>query len=775
MVQSLKKWLMYTFTNTQTRLVLFLTVSVCIIIMGVSVTSYYTSKSVLQSELSEPQHQMLQISMNLIDDYIVKTDQIAIAVALHPNIYTFLTSENQNSYSNISGIYEFFSTLIGNTPHIESIYVYDLERGSFVAEPQGYSSSKITFADSQWVDEIADEFGEKKMLVRERTVPLGTGIRNSGKDVTLFRKILIQGEFRGIVAINLKEQELFAKLHPPHRSTLERARFIVDPDGEILYSVSGGGFDAASVGEAVSLVDEEGLGDFRFNDVSYLVNRLVSPLTGWQYVSFVAQDSLLAQSKQVRNVVMSVSAVALLLGGLVIAYIQSIAFRPVRRMQRLFRQNDRDIPHADLLHLERLTNELLSDHAQLSQLIRQTMPEASSKFLYDIHMGNVSSKREMREKWGSYFHDWTDAPVLFVVASIDRYEAWARRYPSADHSLLKFALANVAAELFASDWRIVCADFGKDKLAMLLQPIRSFGDVSLEAACREACGEAGDVVRRMLGFSVSMGVSAAHADAGKLKQAMLEADNALGYRLFRGYDSVILFADVQHHEPASGTAKEPWLDELTGAIESGDEARAVSVVERMAAELRSASPYPSAVLKLLKSVNERLRRIGSRETTEGWEEPESFEELHTLSLDDIAKLLTRKTAELSERYHSLMASKEFVLCQTMIEFMKRHLGELIGIQEIADAAGVSVSLASQLFKQEMNETIYGCFTRLRMDRAGELLLETDEKISDIALKVGYQHENSFIRVFRKYKNITPGKYREMMKFKLRKHNEERGH
>src|SRR5690606_13574949 len=125
---------------------------------------------------------------------------------------------------------------------------------------------------------------------------------------------------------------------------------------------------------------------------------------------------------------------------------------------------------------------------------------------YDIYTGIIESKREMREKWKSYFQGWTDAPLTFAVVSIDRYDAWAGRYPSADRSLLKFALANVVAELFAPDWRAACADFGKDKLAMLLQPK---GEAPLRA---EACREAVDVVRRMLGFSVSLGIGTPQAD-----------------------------------------------------------------------------------------------------------------------------------------------------------------------------------------------------------------------------------------------------------------------
>ncbi|WP_199614000.1 AraC family transcriptional regulator [Paenibacillus alkalitolerans] len=764
MMQSLKKWLTYTFTNTQTRLVLFLTVSVCVIILGVSITSYYTSKSVLQNELSEPQHQMLQISMNFIDEYIEKTDQIAVSVALNPYIYKFLTSENQNSYNNITGIYQFLSTLINNTSIIDSIYVYDLERSSFVSMPYGYSSSKLNFADSGWVG-IAGEFGDKKMLVRKR--PVTDGVRNKRPEITLFRKVIVHGEFKGIVAINLNKEELFSKLHPPHRSDLQRARFIVDENGEILYSVSGGGLDRALIQEAIEQTDEEGLGDLRYMNASYLVNQLQSPLTGWMYISFVSQESLLAQSKHVRNVVLWVSAAALLLGVVTIFYINSVAFRPVRRMQRLFRKNDRDMFHADLLHLERLTSELLSDHAQLSQLIRQTMPEAASKFLYDIYMGNIDSKREVREKWSSYFQGWTDAPLTIAVMSIDNYEAWSRRYPSADHSLLKFALANVMAELLSPKWRTVCADFGKDKLAMLIQPANG------EAVLDDACEKAVAIAHRMLGFSVSMGISTPREDAGRLKQAMLEADNALGYRLFRGYGNAIFFREVSDHEMPAAFGNDTAVAELAAAIEAGDEARALSVLERMMLDLRAAEPYPSAALSMLKAVGDRLRRIGEKQETDRWEELDPFEELNTLHLDDIAQLFNRRAAELAERFHSLMQSKDFVQCRQMIDFMKLHLGESIGIQEIADSVGISVSLASQLFKQEINDTIYGYFTKLRMDRAGEFLLETDDKISDIAEKVGYQHENSFIRVFRKYKAITPGKYREMMKFRNESPNETR--
>jgi len=49
-----------------------------------------------------------------------------------------------------------------------------------------------------------------------------------------------------------------------------------------------------------------------------------------------------------------------------------------------------------------------------------------------------------------------------------------------------------------------------------------------------------------------------------------------------------------------------------------------------------------------------------------------------------------------------------------------------------------------------------------MDKAKKLLVESDLKVNEIAEQIGYQ-PSYFIRLFRKYENMTPGQYRDRMK------------
>jgi AraC-like DNA-binding protein len=51
-------------------------------------------------------------------------------------------------------------------------------------------------------------------------------------------------------------------------------------------------------------------------------------------------------------------------------------------------------------------------------------------------------------------------------------------------------------------------------------------------------------------------------------------------------------------------------------------------------------------------------------------------------------------------------------------------------------------------------------TRYRLGRAKELLIHTGYSISEIGLKTGFNSSQSFIRVFKRYEQMTPGQFRK---------------
>lgn len=83
----------------------------------------------------------------------------------------------------------------------------------------------------------------------------------------------------------------------------------------------------------------------------------------------------------------------------------------------------------------------------------------------------------------------------------------------------------------------------------------------------------------------------------------------------------------------------------------------------------------------------------------------------------------------------------------------------ISLENLADYLGHSFKYTSVLFKKVMGDNFKNYLSIYRIEKAKELMQENEElRIKDLAELVGYNSSNTFIRIFRKYEGISPGKY-----------------
>lgn len=97
-----------------------------------------------------------------------------------------------------------------------------------------------------------------------------------------------------------------------------------------------------------------------------------------------------------------------------------------------------------------------------------------------------------------------------------------------------------------------------------------------------------------------------------------------------------------------------------------------------------------------------------------------------------------------------------------IEFVEAHYAEDLTLAEIAQAASTSPSHFAHGFKQATGFSPHQYLTHRRIERAKQLLTETDLPLMEIALTVGFPGQSHFATVFRKLCDATPRQYRTMM-------------
>lgn len=91
-------------------------------------------------------------------------------------------------------------------------------------------------------------------------------------------------------------------------------------------------------------------------------------------------------------------------------------------------------------------------------------------------------------------------------------------------------------------------------------------------------------------------------------------------------------------------------------------------------------------------------------------------------------------------------------------------------QMLADEVGITPYYLGTLFKCEKGESIREYVNNMRLERACELLSETDYNIKTIAERVGFISCNHFFMTFKKRYGLTPQSFRVQSIYKMDKKN-----
>ncbi len=87
----------------------------------------------------------------------------------------------------------------------------------------------------------------------------------------------------------------------------------------------------------------------------------------------------------------------------------------------------------------------------------------------------------------------------------------------------------------------------------------------------------------------------------------------------------------------------------------------------------------------------------------------------------------------------------------------------LGLCYISEQVGVSTSYVSKVFKEEYGIGVVEYMNELRIKAAKKLMEKEGITIKEVAEQVGFTSDIHFIRIFKKYENITPGVYKRQNK------------
>lgn len=189
---------------------------------------------------------------------------------------------------------------------------------------------------------------------------------------------------------------------------------------------------------------------------------------------------------------------------------------------------------------------------------------------------------------------------------------------------------------------------------------------------------------------------------------------------------------------------------------------AVSLLRQCLDSLHSIHCHPADIAKYISVMCHKLLSDMTLLEIGGDWFNQTLQRLHEVEQADTQKgreeALEQFLAQYSNMVFSAAKKKSDAILQA-VSYIDAHYTEKVTLEQIANQSHINNTYMSELFKKEMGVTLNDYINNLRIIHACEYLRFSNQSIGWIAEHSGFNDQNYFTKVFKKFLNITPSQYR----------------
>ncbi|MFC0215502.1 helix-turn-helix domain-containing protein [Paenibacillus chartarius] len=763
----------------------------------VSVFVYIVASRTLESQIHEANGSLLKQVREMMDSYFQAMERLNFELTWnvrmqellysnkylsHPEEYNYdlyQISQDMRDYEKAYTFIDKFYTFLNRDQLViwpslvrDGAYAYKLLH---VSSGAGYDAWLETLNRRDYLDYLPlvriDDSG-----VQHNTVALISSYTMDKNSSPATNVIMIDQDR---ILNSIRNVELFNKGHV----------FILSPQNEVLVSNS-----AVSLTDALPFdrfTDElEPLYYWKIGDKRYEVTAIVSSRSGLKYVSMIPSNLYWEKAELVRNLTIASAGVSLLGGALLMTFFLRRNYNPLRNLMHAVSGNaDVPLPGAgnEFQLLEQAIHRTFTKLDSMSAQIDRQRQLVRSHFIGRLLKGRADTAGIPIEESLAAFHmAFASDEFAVIVLAVEPSEAFDERLshmdPAAKRMLLMFIVTNVVEEL-ASQRNIGYVAEVDDVFACLVN-LRQNGEENRGEELMRIASEAQRFLAESYGIQLTLAVSGIHRTASGIAQAYVEALDALEYKLVMGSKEILSYEELQRRiSSAAGPESEVGYyyplqveQQLINYAKVGDFEKAKRTLDDIIEINFRRTPAVSVpiarclTLNLVSTMIKTVSEIGSLQDSFLVQNPRRIERLTQF---DTVQEMQRQTTEFLRqvceytaglRQQHLQQSR-----QQALDELVREVKELIGsrysdpnlnISMIGHAFDMKPTYLSKLFKDHTGEGLLDCINKTRVEQAKRIMAEDGQSVTDAAGLVGFNDVNAFIRTFKKYEGITPGKFKE---------------
>lgn len=399
------------------------------------------------------------------------------------------------------------------------------------------------------------------------------------------------------------------------------------------------------------------------------------------------------------------------------------------------------------------------DIEQLRKYYLESLPVMKEQFLIGLLEGRLSKQR-LVELMNSYELNLNYPYYMTGIVNIDKSSK-----KNADiletEGFITVSLKQIVDENLSSCCEFYsCIYLESVVVIALLTDLKQSNDFihTMDQICKSAF--------RILENNTSAGIGFICSDLMELSRSYQSAQNAIDYRILFEPNQVIYIQDVEAQVNDGNIWDSSYTENILREIKLGEVEHLEKAIQELIGYIKkTAISFQLFQISLMEMVTE-IYKLGRTYQID-------MDKVFGMDFNFNDKIYQFKSSEAlkqwlidicmkvrgSIRRERIDSAK--LLIEKAVEYIDQHYQNSdLSVDTLCNYLNVSATYFSTLFKREMGMSFVNYLTKVRLDKALQLLNTTDEKTYNISTMVGYMEPNYFSYVFKKQYGVSPSNYRK---------------
>lgn len=745
----------------------FITLISIIILLGYVI--YFVSiRKYFMDEITYNNEQILKQAVSTYEVFLDSTIKAAM-VNMEQDIAGSVFI-NEDGFLNHEIIYSKLNNILRGSNFIYSIYYFQSNPENIYTSA-GLSFDMNDFYDRQWLESL--EYDRNFYLLPARKLPPLSG---SEKEVI---PVVINLPYNAskplyTYVLNLDANELFNYMIKNTGMKKERNFKIIDQNGMIIISYNEPNAIFRNIQEFFPSIDKDYLineeeGSFQSSESGrqILVSFFRSSKYGWKYICEINLDLVTQNMYRPITIMLYISLLLLVLSIAASITLSRKLYRPIRDIVNLIGYRAEKDGEDEYEFIGKHLNRYLEENKHLQTEVSKNRQIMKSLFLSNLVVKNIYTSDEISEKF-RYFNIPSYDNYTVLIMEIDDAE-YLHALKTDNKVLIEYAMESITMEVVGKYGYgfFISMETGKYVLVYSRKSGAEMPDTGNTPA--EIARGLKKTIWENLRLTVTIGIGSTIHDTSGINSSYHEASKALGYKETLGDGEIILYSELEQIDTFAVKYPEELEEKLIQNISCGDSAKAEMILEDIfEAVLRQRYIHkPHLQFFAMQLLNALMRLILELELPE--EKIFINEGDFGMMCSILMKVqneseLRRIFKEIISRFCRCVAEKRTnasnIKVKEIIDYIDKNYHRAISVDSIADEVGLNRCYAGRLFRQYSSLSMVDYINQVRINKAVELLNQTDMKVFEIAERVGFNNTHYFIKMFKKLMNMTPGQYKE---------------